>query len=65
MYTEETRSILAKYLKDLLKKYGINEKYIGTASNEQNYINILRDKKVILDEEERKKVQKNMKAEMV
>ena len=49
MYTEETRGILAKYLKDLLKKYGIDEKHIGTASNEQNYINILRDKKVLLD----------------
>jgi cellulose synthase/poly-beta-1,6-N-acetylglucosamine synthase-like glycosyltransferase len=66
MYTEETRGILAKYLKELLRSYGVNdEKFLGTASNEQNYINILRDRKVLLDEAFFKHLAKDLNLEYI
>jgi len=66
MYTEETRAVLAKYLKDLLKKYGVkDEHYLGTAANEQNYINILRDKKAILDDSFFKQIAKDLNLEYI
>ncbi len=61
MYSKEYKSYISGYLTSLFHKYGIDkEEHISPIQSEQNFITILRDKKIDLDENFFRKVAQDL-----